>query len=84
MFTPENVSIVAQKARDTFLNIKKLRRTMPHFTRAQKDQVDFIVKVLQDRWWEEVKPYMVKGKNDPPFCSECGEHIHIGLCEEEE
>jgi uncharacterized protein HemX len=52
--------IVAEKARETFNRIKMLRKTMPQFTRSQKDELKAKIKEAQDQWWEEVKQYMRK------------------------
>ena len=59
-------AFVAEKAQETFLAIRKLRKEMPRFTRAQKDELKYKEKELKDQWWDDVKPYMVKGKDDPP------------------
>ncbi len=65
-----NSDLVAQKARESFDVIKNLRKTMPKFTRADKDELERRIKEVKDQWWEDVKPYMVKGINDPPFTKE--------------
>lgn len=49
--------IVAEKAKETFLEIKRLRKTMPQFTRTQKDDLQSKIKETQDKWWDEVKIY---------------------------
>jgi hypothetical protein len=59
----EKSNLVAQKARETFIEIKRLRKTMPQFTRGQKDELNAKIKEAQDKWWEDVKPYM-KGENE--------------------
>ena len=56
--TDDPVSIVAQKGRETYLAIRELRKTLPQYTRGQKDELTRREKELQDKWWEEVKPYM--------------------------
>ena len=55
-----HTEIVAQKARETFLAIRQLRKTMPQFTRAQKDELETKIKQLQNQWWLDVKDYMRK------------------------
>jgi len=52
--------VVAQKARETFLAIRKLRKMMPRFTRAQKDELQAKTKELQDQWWDGVKDLMIR------------------------
>jgi hypothetical protein len=59
--------LVADKARKTFQAIRKLRKIMPQFTRAQKDWLAAEERRLHDQWWAEVREYFVKGPNDPPF-----------------
>jgi hypothetical protein len=61
----EKSDIVAQKARETFNEIKLLRKTMPKFTRAQKDKLEAEIKKLHDKWWEDVKQYMNGEENEP-------------------
>jgi len=68
--TDDPVSIVAERARETFLEIKRLRKTMPQYTKVQRDEFEIKKKELEDKWWDEVKGYMRKGKNDPPFTKE--------------
>lgn len=63
----ERSSLIADKARYTFHAIRYLRKMMPQFTRQQKNDLDHAIKDLQDKWWEEIKPFMVKGVNCPPF-----------------
>lgn len=60
-------TIVADKARETFLEIRRLRKTVSQFTKSQKDGMKRKEKELQNQWWENVKAYMMKGENDPPF-----------------
>jgi len=60
MADEEKARIVAEKARETFLKIRELRKTESQFTRSQKDQLEAKIKKLQAGWWEEVKQYMVK------------------------
>ena len=59
----KKVHLVADKARETFLNIRGLRKTTPQFTRAQKDELTRKEKGLQDQWWKDVKGYMGKESN---------------------
>lgn len=63
----DKVKIVADAARDTFSAIKELRKSMPQRTRAQRDELERRIKELQDRWWQDVSPLMVKNENCPPF-----------------
>jgi hypothetical protein len=51
-------TVVAEKAKETFLEIKDLRKTMPQSTRAQKDELEEMIKEAKSRWWDEVKIYM--------------------------
>ncbi len=59
--------IVAQKAKETFLHIRELRKTHPMRTKAERDNLKNKIKELQDKWWKEVNPYMQKDENYPPF-----------------
>lgn len=56
--------IVAEKARETFQKIKALRKTMPQFTRLEKDELESKIKELQDQWWEDAKSYMRKESHE--------------------
>jgi len=56
----EEVSIVAQKARETFEKIREVRKTMQNKFKWQRDELEAKVKELQDEWWMEVKPLMKK------------------------
>ena len=58
MYNREKSDIVASKARITFGEIRKLRKSYPQFTRVQKDKLASEVKQLQDQWWQDVKEYM--------------------------
>ena len=63
----EPAEIVGKKATETFKAIRELKKTMPQDRRWQKDELERKEKELKDKWWEEVKPLMQKGENDPPF-----------------
>jgi hypothetical protein len=54
----DNSDIVAREARETFLKIRQLRKTMPQFTRAEKDELQRTIDRLEDEWWNAVKVYM--------------------------
>jgi hypothetical protein len=56
----EEYGIVADKARETFLKIRELRKTLPKYTSAQRKELEDKIKASQDEWWEEVKEYMRK------------------------
>lgn len=63
----EDVDFVAEKARETFLQIRRIRKTRPNFTRAQKNALEAEIKQLKDQWWQDVKGRMTKepvGAND--------------------
>lgn len=67
----DRAHLIADKARETFLAIKKLRKETPQFTRVQRDSLELGVKKLQEAWWDEVGPLMVNGGvNTPPFTRE--------------
>ena len=57
----DSVNFVADRARETFLEIRKLRKTLPQFTRAEKDELERRIKLLQDQWWDDVRDRMLKG-----------------------
>jgi len=54
----EKVRFVADKARDTFLEIKRLRKTMPQRTKAQRDELELKIKEEHEKWWTEIKHTM--------------------------
>ena len=54
----KEVKFVADKARETFLKIKKLRKAMPKYTKSQRDELEAGIKKLKDEWWQEVKHTM--------------------------
>ena len=56
----EKVGIVADRARETFMAIRNLRKTMPQRTKAERDALESKIKELQDSWWTEVKPMFRK------------------------
>lgn len=56
----EKSDIVAKKARETFEEIKKLRKTMPQKFGWQKEELEKNIKELQDKWWQDVKHLMIK------------------------
>ena len=64
MADEESARIVAKKARETFEKIRLLRKTELQFTRAQKDELLRKIKQEQDKWWEEVRGFMVKKNNE--------------------
>jgi gas vesicle protein len=50
--------IVAEKARETFNNIKKLNKESAKFTKNQRDELATKIKEEKDKWWDEVKDLM--------------------------
>jgi hypothetical protein len=42
--------------------IRNLRKTMPQFTRAQKDALEAEIKKLKDQWWQDVKGKMTNAE----------------------
>ena len=60
----KEVKFVADKARETFIKIKKLRKARPKYTKPQRDELEAEIKKLKDEWWEEVKHTMIKEEHD--------------------
>ena len=52
---------VAEEARKTFMEIRKLRKTMPTDMAHQRKALETEIKKRQDEWWERVKPLMADG-----------------------
>lgn len=66
----DKIDLVAKKARETFLAIRKLRKTSPQFTRAQKDTLKEEITKLGEQWWEDAKRYIVRP--NPGSIRACG------------
>jgi hypothetical protein len=64
MTDKEKAHIVAQKARDTFLRIKELKRVSPKHTAVQREEMKVKEREMQDQWWEEVKNHFVVKKEE--------------------
>ena len=54
---------VAQKARETFNKIKELRKSSPQKYAWQREELKKQIKLLEDEWWEQVSPIIVKKYN---------------------
>lgn len=54
---------VAEEARETFLKIRELRKTLPTRTKAQRDDLEKKIRDEHDAWWERVKPSIKRGRH---------------------
>lgn len=66
--------VVAERARETFLRIRELRKNSKAFTRAQKDELEKQIVELQNQWWIDNKELFIRGphpwdsQNYCPIC----------------
>ena len=67
MESRSGVTLVAQRAKEVFLEIRSLRKSMPQRTRVQRDEFEAKKKELERQWWEYSKPFMKKDEvqNEP-------------------
>lgn len=53
-----NATLVAKKAREIFLEIRSLRKSMPQGTRVERNKFEAKRRELEGQWWEYTKPFM--------------------------
>lgn len=60
MKTEKELESVAEKARETYVSIRKLRKEHPIEFAWQRRELEEKIKKLQDDWWEEVKHTFIR------------------------